>query len=31
MVKSAKVGGPEGVKAGVKYRLTADGAFKEAV
>ncbi len=28
-VRTARVGGPEGVKAGVSYRLTADGVFLE--
>lgn len=29
-VRAAKVGGPDGIKPGVTYRLTADGAFQEA-
>lgn len=29
-VRAARVGGPEGIKAGVPYRLTVAGEFEEA-
>jgi hypothetical protein len=28
-VRTAKVGGPEGIQAGVKYRLSRDGEFEK--